>query len=288
MDNGLSANLACGFKITSPAFGPGQATEQEKQRKEGDPYSCDCVNVPPEDSLALSQTRIDNTRESRCLPRPPEIEPCQDHDDCPGGSGLDNIGTAVAHQQLTVKVKNAPHDAVIFINNLENLKRHRIYIDTELFGFAPDDNLNRGLRSSWKLIIVQVRSGYRSECRPYLCLSGRSRCAELQMLIGAVQPRFDRFAKEIDRSGSRKPKNKRDAEQAGIEMPAPDGPVVEPGLGLRQGLRCCCHYFLLTVGLELHSKAAKARTRHACPDRAGIVRQRARTIFHSCCRVQAV
>ena len=81
-------------------------------------------------------------------------------------------------------------------------------------------------------VVPTTLRGYRIECRRYLCLSSRSRSAELQMLTGAVQPCFDLLAEEIDRSGGGKLKNKWDAGDACVKVPAPapDRSIVEPGI----------------------------------------------------------
>src|SRR5260370_37282396 len=109
------SEMASSLQVGSPALGPSQTGEEEKEREKGNVDARNRVNVSPEDALALAQARIEHTRQTVGIARPPKEDTGDDHNDGPTGGEFDDPGANVTHEQLAVEFEDYFCKAMVFI-----------------------------------------------------------------------------------------------------------------------------------------------------------------------------
>jgi hypothetical protein len=119
---------------------------------------------------------------------------------------------------------------MVFIDNLQYPQRLRMHIDAEFLSAFSEDDLRGGMRRQRELVEMQIRAGDRRQCSAYLSGGTGAGAIDDEPLVRTIQPAFDLWFEEVDCTGRGKPKDKRDGKEAGIEVPAPYGSVVEPAL----------------------------------------------------------
>ena len=124
--------MASSLQAGAPTLGPWQTGEKEKEREKGDIDAGNRVNVSPEDALALAQARIEHTRETVGIARPPKEDTSDDHNDGPTGGEFDDPRAEVSHEQLAVEFEDYLFETMVFIIKFENLQRLRMDVDAEL------------------------------------------------------------------------------------------------------------------------------------------------------------
>jgi hypothetical protein len=121
-------------------------------------------------------------------------------------------------------------DAMIFVVDVQNGERLRMDVDAVLRGALVHEDFRGGSRRVGQLVGIERKARNSCECGLHL----RVCCGALpygEMVVRAVEPVLYLWVKEEDRTGYGEPKHERDAEQPCVEMPAPDGAMVE----------LCCH-----------------------------------------------
>lgn len=128
-----------------------------------------------------------------------------------------------------MEAEDDAHGPPVFRDDVEDLQGLGMDVDAELGGFATDDDAGGGDGRTRKLEEVQGGAGHSGEGCLDLRLRGRTRTDDAEAVVRAVEPTFDLRLEEVDRAGEGEPDNERDAEEAGVEVPAPDGAIVQPG-----------------------------------------------------------
>ena len=91
-----------------------------------------------------------------------------------------------------------------------------------------DNHPGGGVRRLRQFIGSQRRSRNCGERRVDLCCGADRMPCAFEMVIGAVDPGLYLWLKQVHRAGDCQHYNERDTEQAGIEVPAPDGAIIWP------------------------------------------------------------
>ncbi len=136
---------------------------------------------------------------------------------------------------LAVETGDELVDAAVFVVDLEDVGGAGVDVDAVLVEALADEDLGGGVRVEGELIGVQAGAGDGGEGCCYLCVDGGEWACEGEVAVGAVEPALDLRVEEEDRPGDGEPEDEGDAEESGVEVPAPDGAVVEttgdPGYG---------------------------------------------------------
>lgn len=150
----------------------------------------------------------------------------EDHDDRPGCGQLDDPGADIAHEEFSVQFEDDILETVVFIVQLQYREGLRMDIDAELLRSFVHQNLRSGGRRVRQFVGVERGTGDCDERGLHLRVGARP-LRDGEMVVRAVEEVLDLGLEEIDRAGEREPKNKRDTEETGIEVPAPDSAIIQ-------------------------------------------------------------
>ena len=119
-----------------------------------------------------------------------------------------------------MQVQDGGKQAMILRHRLQHAERRGIDIDAHQLAMPLHQDSHRMAGSIGQPIFGEVRSRHGRDRRRHLRV-GRGSSGDGQTIIGPVEPTLDLRAPQIERAGQRQPDHEGDAEQAGIEMPAP-------------------------------------------------------------------
>ncbi|KAK1571664.1 hypothetical protein Q3G72_020991 [Acer saccharum] len=144
---------------------PGQAAQQQEQGDERDPDAGHRMQVAPERAAAPGQARHEQAGQAPFIPRQPQIQSGQQHDDAPRPRQLDQHRAALAQQQFAVQARDHIHDAVVVAPDVQWRERARMHDDAPLprHGVVPAHErpgARRSGRRRWPW--PAVRNGRRS------------------------------------------------------------------------------------------------------------------------------
>jgi hypothetical protein len=178
------------FEISTPTLCPRQTCKEQDKREEGNIDSRSSMNISPEGTPALAQTRIEHAAETMGIARPPEIEAGDDHNRSPRCGEFHDRRTEVAHQQFTVQPEDDVFEAHVFVDDMQNLRGLRMHIDAELPRASIDKDLcSRG----WcvRQFISVERGLWHSGKRCLHLLIGGSALRNDQMIVRPIKITLD-------------------------------------------------------------------------------------------------
>ncbi len=168
--------------------------------------------------------------------------------------------------------------AVVFIVELQDSQGLRMNVDAELFGSLVHHDLCGAGFGPGQLIRVERGPGHGGDRGLHLGIH-RGALGDGEVVVGAVENALDLRLEEEDGAGGGEPKDERDAKEAGVEVPAPDGAVVKAsgcraagcwdGCGRHWGFSCCKKAAGIREGHPRRSSKSNLGRCGAAPDMPG-------------------
>ena len=116
-----------------------------------------------------------------------------------------------------------PH---VFIDQVKNLQRLRVHVNPKLLRSLVHQDLRGRLIGTRQLMRIEGRSRNRGQRRLDLLIRRRA-MRDRQLVVVTVKKLFHLRLEQVDRSRERQTEYKRNAEEACIEVPAPNCSVVD-------------------------------------------------------------
>ena len=229
LNGGGMGQVSHGLEALTPDRCPRQAGEQQEQGKAGDPNSRHGMEIAPKQLLAHREARPDHPRQALGLPRPPQIEPADDHDDGPGRGQLDKVRAPIPHQKLAVNGLDHLDRAILIIDLMKDREGLGVDIDEHCLALGADLDTGGIVRIVPHLVGFQAPARHRCEGGCNLLIGAGGGSGKGQMVIGPVQPSLNLRLEQIERAAERQDDDEGHTEQPRIEMPAPEGAIEVEG-----------------------------------------------------------
>ena len=210
--------------LAAPYASPGKAGDQEEHQPHRHPGTKRLVQAAPQGAATKRKIRLQRSAQLASVARPPEIKAGQQQRQAQAGGRLDHIVAVAAHQQLAVDVGHELVPRAGLGHVTQDLSVMRIERQHAVAAVEIDTHQCRIVRPPGCHVFAELRPRVGGQRLVHLLGD-----AELLGLRRYLQPvaifRRHTGDEQHDETGDGKDGEKRRHDEAGIEVPAPDGAV---------------------------------------------------------------